>query len=79
MENQNRPVSFFRFEDLRVYHKSLDYFNWIIEQVKSNNPYEHKLILEPLANAAIKISVNIAEGSSRHKLQFVNFLKDAKT
>lgn len=79
MENQNRPVSFFRFEDLRVYHKSLDYFNWIIEQVKSNNPYEHKLIHEPLANAAIKISVNIAEGSSRHKLQFVNFLKDAKT
>lgn len=79
MENQNRPVSFFRFEDLRIYHKSLDYFNWIIDQVKSNNQYEQKLILEPLANAAIKISVNIAEGSSRHKLQFVNFLKDAKT
>lgn len=79
MENQNKPVSFFRFEDLRIYHKSLDYFNWIIEQIKSSDPFEKRMVLEPLTNAALKISVNIAEGSSRHKLQFISFLKDAKT
>lgn len=79
MENQNKPVSFFRFEDLRIYHKSLDYFNWIVEQTKSASPFDQKMVLEPLANAALRVSVNIAEGSSRHKLQFVSFLKDAKT
>lgn len=79
MENQNKPVSFFRFEDLRIYHKSLDYFNWISEQTKSANPFGQRIILEPLANAALRVSINIAEGSSRHKLQFVSFLKDAKT
>ncbi len=78
MENQNRPVSFFRFEDLRIYHKSLDYFNWILGQIKSDTP-ERKVVLKPLANAAMKISVNIAEGSARHRAHFINFLKDAKT
>lgn len=79
MENQNKPVSFFRFEDLRIYHKSLDYFNWIIEQSKSINHVEHKVVIDSLTKSAMGISVNIAEGSSRHKLQFVTFLKDAKT
>ncbi|MBP1630765.1 MAG: four helix bundle protein [Bacteroidetes bacterium] len=79
MENQTKPVSFFRFEDLRVYHKSLDYFNWIAEQTKSANNYELKVVVKPLMNASLKISLNIAEGSSRHKVQFVAFLKDAKT
>ena len=28
MENeQEKPTTFFRFEDLRIYHKSLDYIN----------------------------------------------------
>ncbi|MDD2487952.1 MAG: four helix bundle protein [Bacteroidales bacterium] len=79
MENQNKPVSFFRFEDLRIYHKSLDYFNWIIEQSKTINPHEQKIVIDSLTKAAMGVSVNIAEGSSRHKLQFVTFLKDAKT
>ncbi|MBP6429548.1 MAG: four helix bundle protein [Bacteroidales bacterium] len=79
MENQNKPVSFFRFEDLRIYHKSLDYFNWIIEQSKSISLVEHKLVVDSLIKSAMGVSVNIAEGSSRHKLQFVTFLKDSKT
>lgn len=79
MENQNRPMSFFRFEDLRIYHKSLDYFNWTIEQTKNANSFDQKMVLEQLSCAAMKTAVNIAEGSSRHKLQFVNFLKDAKS
>jgi four helix bundle protein len=79
MENQNKPMSFFRFEDLRIYHKSLDYFNWAIEQTKNANSFDQKIVLEQLTNAAMKTAVNIAEGSSRHKLQFVTFLKDAKS
>jgi four helix bundle protein len=78
MEEQ-KPTSFFRFEDLRVYHKSLDYYNWLMEQVRQANELDRKTILLPLLDTAAKISTNIAEGSSRHKSQFVEFLKYAKS
>lgn len=79
MENPIRTVSFFRFEDLRVYDKAVDYFGWVISQTASVGEFEKKVILQPLAEAAEKIAENIAEGSSRHKTQFVQFLKDAKS
>lgn len=79
MENPIRTVSFFRFEDLRVYDKAVDYFGWVMGQTTSAGEFEKKVILQPLAEAAEKIAENIAEGSSRHKTQFVQFLKDAKS
>lgn len=82
MENQvNQPFqpSFFRFEDLRVYHKTLDYFSWLAEETKSANLHQMEIIVKPLMSSALSISVNIAEGSSRHKVQFVTFLKDARS
>jgi four helix bundle protein len=36
------------------------------------------LVLKPLVNSASKVSLNIAEGSSRHRTQLIQFLKDAK-
>jgi four helix bundle protein len=78
MEEQ-KTMSFFRFEDLRVYHKSLDYYNWLMEQVRQAGEFEKKVILLPLLDTAAKISMNIAEGSSRYKAQFVEFLKYAKS
>lgn len=79
MENQNKPISFFRFEDLRIYHKSLSYFNWIIDQTKAFTSNENKMIFDSLTEAAMGVPVSIAEGSARHKHQFVAFLKDAKS
>ncbi len=79
MENQTKTVSFFRFEDLRVYDKALDYFKWVMQQSESASDFEKKVILKPLALAASKIAENIAEGSARHKPQFIQFLKDAKS
>ncbi len=79
MENQTRQVSFFRFEDLRVYDKALDYFGWVMQQRQPENEFERRVILEPLANAASRVAENIAEGSARHKPQFVQYLKDAKS
>jgi four helix bundle protein len=78
-EKQQQQGSFFRFDDLRVYHKSLDYFQWAKDQVKDFGAFDFKAIGKPLLKAAANISVNIAEGSARHKSQFVIFLKDAKT
>ncbi|MDR0790679.1 MAG: four helix bundle protein [Bacteroidales bacterium] len=78
-ENKQQQGSFFRFEDLRVYHKSLDYYQWLRNQVKDFGEFDFKVIGKPLLKAAANISINIAEGSARHKSQFVIFLKDAKT
>lgn len=78
MEKQINSNSFFRFEDLRVYHKSLDYVNWLLNQNCQLNGLDADLVLKPLVNSASKVSLNIAEGSSRHRTQLIQFLKDAK-
>ncbi len=78
MEEQ-RVSSFFRFEDLRVYHKSLEYYNWLMNQVDTANDFAKRVLLMPMLDSAAKISLNIAEGTSYHKSQFVNYLKFAKT
>ncbi len=77
---QEKSTTFFRFEDLRIYHKSLDYVNWIYTLAE-------KVQVEPLAKSffdrflasAHSITINIAEGSSRNKSQFVYYLKMAKS
>lgn len=79
MENQTKVISFFRFEDLRVYYKALDYFTWVMQQTENIDNIKRTVILEPLAVAAAKVAENIAEGSARHKPQFIQFLKDAKS
>ena len=79
MENQAKTVSFFRFEDLRVYDKALDYFVWTMQQTQTASEFEKKVILQPLSTSAAKVAENIAEGSARHKPQFIQFLKDAKS
>ncbi len=78
MEQETKIISFFRFEDLRVYDKALDYFTWVMQQSNAND-FAQKVIMQPLAESAAKIAENIAEGSARHKPQFVQFLKDAKS
>lgn len=81
MENeQERPTTFFRFEDLRIYHKALDYTNWVYSMTKNsgNDPYL-KYFFERFLSSAQGIALNIAEGSSRNKSQFVYYLKMAKS
>ena len=80
MENDfTKSVSFFRFEDLRVYHKALDYIDWVsntTHMISENhvNGIAHKFNL-----AAQSIAFYIAEGSARNKNQFVYYLKLAKS
>ncbi len=78
MEDQ-KGTSFFRFEDLRVYDKSLEYYNWVSTQAKQGDDFAKRTIFMPLMDAATKVSINIAEGSSYHKSQFVSYLKSAKS
>lgn len=79
MENQENAPSFFRFEDLRVYQKALDYYTWVQVNTEmfphaENNPLVKSFLLD-----AIDIATKISEGSSRNKSHFINCLKEAKT
>jgi len=80
MENDStKNVTFFRFEDLRIYHKSLDYIDWVYNATMLF-PDEHSRDLKSRFIAASQsISLYIAEGSARNKSQFIYYLKMAKS
>lgn len=78
MENE-RQNHFFRFEDLRIYDKSIDYYRWvndIVSYFPKNG--DGQGLSEPFVKAAQNIPLYIAEGSGRSKSQFVHYLKLAK-
>jgi len=63
MENeQERPTTFFRFEDLRIYHKALEYINWVYSMTKnSTNDLFIKSFFDRFLTSAQGIALNIAE------------------
>ena len=79
IDKTEKQVTFFRFEDLRVYHKALDYANWLLEISYLFPDNDKTLLVEKLNESARNIALFIAEGSSRNKSQFVYYLKMAKT
>ena len=81
MEIENeRPMTFFRFEDLRIYHKALEYVSWVYAIAKNvKDDHFTKSFFERFLSSAHSIALNIAEGSSRNKSQFVYYLKMAKS
>lgn len=79
LEKTEKIGTFFRFEDLRIYHKSLDYINWVQEVTSmfpDNDP--SKFVLR-FNDSARNIALFIAEGSARNKSQFIYYLKMAKS
>jgi len=81
MDNEHeKSTTFFRFEDLRIYHKSLEYIDQVFNMTRNagSDPYI-KSFFERYLQSAKGISLNIAEGSSRNKSQFIYYLKMAKS
>ena len=79
MNTSNFSPSFFRFEDLRVYQKALDYYIWV--QINTEifpNSINNPLVLA-FINSSMNIPGKITEGSSKNKTQFIFHLKEAKT
>lgn len=76
---EERNSSFFRFEDLRIYEKTLSYVEWVYNLTTL---FPETGMIGDLAtrflNAAQNVAVSIAEGSGRNKPQFVQMLKDAR-
>lgn len=75
----DKTITFFRFEDLRIYHKSMDYLDFVYEKVNTFPMGESNALGSRFLNAAQAIALNIAEGSARNKSQFIYYLKMAKS
>lgn len=80
MENNEKKYSFFRFEDLRIYRKALDYSKWVSDQTQTfDQSTPGNLFRQNFVKASLEIAMNIAEGSGRNKSQFIYYLKMAKS
>lgn len=80
MENgHDKNSTFFRFEDLRIYHKALNYSKWVNEACTPNAGENNHGLIERFNSSSNNIALNIAEGSARNKSQFIYYLKMAKS
>lgn len=79
MIKPDTPVSFFRFEDLRIYAKALDYITWLHGVVKNFPASDQPQLGHPFMKVAQSIALFLAEGSARNKPQFIYYLKMAKS
>lgn len=80
MDNvQDKQVSFFRFEDLRIYAKATDYSAWLTNNLNEPSNEKQRNLVNSFCHSAFDIALNIAEGSSRNKSQFEHCLKISKT
>ncbi len=78
-QQEEKIVSFFRFEDLRVYAKATDYATWLASNVGTPRNDSEKALVNSFCHSSYDIALNIAEGSSRSKSQFDHYLKISKT
>jgi len=79
MSETENTISFFRFEDLRIYAKSIDYINWIQKATNTFPEVAQQNLASQFFKSATAIALNIAEGSARNKTQFIYYLKMAKS
>lgn len=71
---EEKNFAFFRFEDLRVYHKALDFVAFLY---KNTDQFPTDLKRD-LLDAANTIVLSISQGSFYSKAQFINILKEVR-
>jgi four helix bundle protein len=74
-----KATTFFRFEDLRIYDKSMEYIDWVYSKVNTFPNNNSHGLGSRFVNASEAIAMNISEGSARNKSQFIYYLKMAKS
>ena len=74
-----KPTNFFKFEGLRIYHKSVDFTNAILSLSNSIQTTAQKIIVDQFLTEAGQISANIIEGASHSKAEFIEYLQKAKS
>jgi len=78
-ERPEKTGTFFRFEDLRIYNKSLDYIIWLQDVTMLFPDNDRTQFVLRFNDSARNIAFFIAEGSARNKSQFIYNLKMAKS
>jgi len=73
-----KPTNFFKFEGLRIYHKSVDFTNAILSLSNTAQTAAQKIIINQFLNEAGLISANIIEGAALSKAEFTESLQKAK-
>jgi four helix bundle protein len=77
-EKQNKDKNMFNFEKLDVWQKTIEFADLIYTDTRSFPPEERFGLTAQLRRAAVSISSNIAEGSSRSsKADFARFVEIA--
>ena len=74
-----KPSNFFKFEGLRIYHKSVDFTNAILSLSNTVQTPAQKIIIDQFLNEAGHISANIIEGAGHSKAEFIEYLQNAKS
>ena len=67
----------FKFEDLKVYNKALDFIDLVYKTCDDFPKSEKYALSSQFTRAAVSIALNIAEGSSDTDKQFNRFLQMA--
>ena len=78
-EKVEKNGTFFRFEDLRIYNKAIDYINWLNDVTMLFPTNDQSQFVLRYMDSARNIAFFIAEGSARNRSQFINYLKLAKS
>lgn len=68
----------FKFEELKVYQKAIDYGELVHNQLKDFPKIEDYRLSSQFARAADSIAFNIAEGSGSSDASFLNYLRIAR-
>lgn len=79
MNEHENTASFFRFEDLRIYTKAIDYITWVQESFNQAPEIYQSTLLDNFGKSVQNIALYMAEGSARNKTQFAYYLKMAKS
>ena len=74
-----KPTNFFKFEGLRIYHKSVDFTNAILSLCNTCQTAAQRLLVDQFVNEAGQISSNIIDGSALSKVEFTDCLQRAKS
>jgi four helix bundle protein len=68
----------FKFEDLRVYHKALEFVGFTYALTRGFPPEEKYGLVSQFNRATVSVSLNIAEGYGSTKKDFARFLNISK-
>ena len=74
-----KPTNFFKFEGLRIYHKSVDFTNAILSLSNTPQTPAQKIIIDQFLTEAGYITSNIIEGAGHSKTEFIEYLQKAKS